>query len=440
MVAYMKIAFIRPSLFGRQSEDAMQPLLFAMIQAMTPKDVEISFFDEMTTKIPGNLEADVVAITVDTFSAKRAYQLAAFFREKGSKIIMGGFHPTMMPEECLQNADAVVIGEAEDTWKEIIEDLKRKDLKDRYFSRNNADLSQGVYDYSVFKGKKYNRLGLVQFSRGCRFNCDFCSIHAFYKDSVRCRDLSEIICEIKQRKEKYLFFIDDNIFADKEKAKELFRALIPLRRKWACQISIDAAGDMETLQLMKKAGCILVLIGFESLNEDNLRAMKKIANINSNYQEIISNLYACGLMIYGTFVIGYDYDTVQSVRDTLQFAIDHNFAVANFNPLMPMPGTSLYERLRSENRLLYDKWWLDERYCYGDAMLAPGGMSKDQLKEACKEARFEFNSYKNILKRLLRGFWVNAGTVENAAIFMSANLISRKEIMAKQGKKLGGVL
>lgn len=435
----MKIAFIKPGLFGRQSKDAMQPLLFAIIKALTPQDVEISFFDELEAKIPGNLEADVVAMTVDTFSAQRAYQLSAFFREKGSTIIMGGFHPTMMPGECLRYADAVAIGEAEDTWGDIIEDLRKNDLKDRYVSRSNCDLSGLVYDYSVFKGKKYNRLGLVQFSRGCRFNCDFCSIHAFYKGSVRCRGVSEIIEEIRQRKEKYLFFIDDNIFADKEKAMELFRALIPLRKKWACQISIDAAGDMEILKLIKQAGCVMVLIGFESLNADNLRMMKKSANIDySNYREIISNLYACRLMIYGTFVIGYDYDTVQSVRDTLQFAMDNSFAVANFNPLMPMPGTALYERLQSENKLVYDKWWLDERYSYGDAMLFPGGMSRDELRDACKEARLRFNSYKSILKRLLCGFRVNAGTLTNAAIFVSANLVSRKEIIRKQGRKLGG--
>lgn len=435
----MNIVFIRPSMFGKKPKDAMQPLIFAIIKSLTPKDIEISFFDELVEEIPRDLRADAVAITVDTFSARRAYKLAGFFREKGSKVIMGGFHPTMMPEECLEHADAVAIGEAEDTWAAILEDLKNNTLKDRYYSRNDTELSRVEYDYSVFEGKKYNRIGLVQFGRGCKFSCDFCSIHAFYKDSVRCREISEIVDEIRRRKEKYLFFIDDNIFANEEKARELFSALVPLKKKWFCQISIDAARDVEMLKLMKRAGCMLLLIGFESLNIDNLRMMKKGANIkNIDYGEIISNIYDCGLMIYGTFVIGYDYDTVESVRDTVKFAIDNRFSIANFNPLMPMPGTTLYERLKAENRLVHDRWWIDDSYSYGDAMLVPEKLTGEQLKEACKSARYEFNSYKNIFKRLFGGGRANAVSAENMAVYLIANFISRKEIMSKQGRKLGG--
>jgi radical SAM superfamily enzyme YgiQ (UPF0313 family) len=433
----MRIAFIRPGMFGRQSKDAMQPLVFAIIKALTPEDVEIVFFDEMVEEIPGDLEADAVAMTVDTFSARRAYKLAGLFRDKGMKVIMGGFHPTMLPEECLEHADAVVIGEAEDTWKTVIDDLESNDLKGRYISRNDTELSGVRFDYSAFEGKKYNRIGLVQFGRGCKFSCDFCSIHALYKDSIRCKDVAVVAEEVEQMKEKFLFFIDDNIFADEEKARELFRALIPLNKKWFCQISMDAARDKELLKLMKQAGCMLVLIGFESLNIDNLRLMNKGANIkNINYTEIISNIYDCRLMIYGTFVIGYDFDTVENVRDTLKFAIDNRFAIANFNPLMPMPGTPLYERLKTENRLLHGRWWIDEDYRYGDALLSPGKLTGSELTEVCRDARFEFNSCKNIFKRLLGR--VNSSSLENMTVFLTANLISRKEIMSKQGKELGG--
>jgi len=435
----MKIAFIRPSMFGRQTSDAMQPLVFAIIKALTPEDIELAFYDELVEPIPMRMEADAIAITVDTFSARRAYKLADFFRGKGTKVIMGGFHPTMLPEECLEHADAVVVGEAEDTWIAVIADLKDNSLKEKYISSSNVPLSRVRYDYSVFDGKKYNGVGLVQFSRGCKFSCEFCSIHAFYKDSVRCKENSVIVNEIKSIKEKYIFFIDDNIFANEEKARDLFEALVPLKKRWFCQISIDAARDLELLRLMKKAGCRVVLVGFESLNVDNLKMMGKGANIkNSNYKEIISNIYSCGLMIYGTFVIGYDHDSLEGVRDTVEFAIDNGFAVANFNPLMPMPGTALYERLKSEKNLLHERWWLDESYRYGDAMLAPAGLSPDQLKDACKRARLEFNSYKNIFKRLLHGGGANSASLENIVVFLTANFISRKEILSKQGKELGG--
>lgn len=437
----LKIAFIRPSMFGRRTKDAMQPIVFAIIKALTPEDVEMAFYDELVEPVPMDIEPDAVAITVDTFSAKRAYKLADFFRGKGIKVIMGGFHPTMLPEECLEHADAVIVGEAEDTWIAVIADLKDNSLKEKYISSSNVPLSEVKYDYSVFEGKKYNGVGLVQFSRGCKFNCEFCSIHAFYKDSVRCKETSVILNEIKGIKEKYIFFIDDNIFANEEKAREMFEALIPLNKKWFCQISIDAAGDVELLRLMKKAGCLVVLIGFESLDIDNLKLMGKGANIkNSNYNEIISNIYSCGLMIYGTFVIGYDHDSLQGVRDTVKFAIDNGFVIANFNPLMPMPGTALYERLKREKRLLHERWWIDESYRYGDAMLAPAGLSPDQLKDACKRARLEFNSYKSIFKRLLQGGGANSASLENIAVFLTANFISRKEILSKQGKELGGEL
>lgn len=239
-------------------------------------------------------------------------------------------------------------------------------------------------------------------------------------------------------KEKAIFFIDDNFFSDEEAAKKLFEALIPLKKKWFCQISIDAAKNRNLLKLMKKSGCTAVLIGFESLNIDNLKQMGKGANIkHNNYREVIDNIYAAGIMIYGTFVVGYDSDTKESVNDLVDFAIENKFALANFNPLMPMPGTKLYERLKSENKLTFEKWWLDDDYNYGDAMLKPKGMSEFELMDSCKNARYRFNSTKNIFKRLLNTK-ANSSCLSNALLFLAANFISKAEIKNKQGKKLGG--
>lgn len=436
----MKIAFIRPSMFGEKSKDAMVPLVFAIIKPLIPKDVDIVFYDERIENIPCDLEADVIAMTVETFSAKRAYKLATRYREQGKKVILGGFHPTLLPEESVEFADAIVIGEAEEIWSKIIEDLKNNNLQKIYSAENTADLSQIKYDYSVFKGKKYNPIGLIQFSRGCKFQCEFCSVHGFFKNSVRCKSVEAIVEEIKNIKEKYIFFIDDNIFSDEESAKNLFEALIPLEKKWLCQISIDAAKNSDLLKLMKKSGCTGVLIGFESLNIENLKQMGKGANIkNNNYKEVINNIYDAGIMIYGTFVVGYDFDTKESVSDLVDFAIENKFAVANFNPLMPMPGTKLYDRLKSENKLTFDKWWLDDGYSYGDAMLKPKGMSESELKDCCKNARYTFNSNKNIFKRLLNTK-SNSSCITNALLFLTANFISRAEIHKKQGKKLGGII
>lgn len=434
----MKIAFIRPSMFGDISKDAMVPLVFSIIKPLTPDDVDIVFYDERVESLPSELDADVIAMTVETFCAKRAYNLATKYKKENKTIIMGGFHPTMLPEECLKYADSVIIGEAEDTWANVIKDLENHNLQKKYISRNDLDLSKIKYDYSVFAGKKYNKIGLLQFSRGCKFSCDFCSIHAFYKDGIRCKEIETIIGELKNMKEKYVFFIDDNLFSNEAAAKELFEALVPLKKKWFCQISIDIAQNKELLKLMKKSGCMLVIIGFESLNVENLKQMGKGANIKySDYEKVIHNIYEVGLMIYGTFVVGYDYDTVKSTKELVKFAIDNKFAIANFNPLMPMPGTKLHERLEKENRLTYKDWWINPKYRYGDAMLKPKGMSEQELMESCRNARYTFNSYKNIFKRLLN-FKANCRNIESAVIFLITNLISRFEIKAKQGRKLGG--
>ena len=188
---------------------------------------------------------------------------------------------------------------------------------------------------------------------------------------------------------------------------------------------------------MKKAGCFMVIIGFESLDFENLKTMGKSANIKYNdYKKVIDNIYSSSLMIYGTFVIGYENDTKDTAHNIMKFAIENKFAIANFNPLMPMPGTKLYERLRSTNRLIYEKWWLDDKYSYGDAMFIPQNMTPSELMESCKNARYEFNSWYNIFKRLLN-FKSNCASLSNIMLFLISNIISKKEIHAKQGIKLG---
>ena len=181
----------------------------------------------------------------------------------------------------------------------------------------------------------------------------------------------------------------------------------------------------------------MVLIGFESLNENNLKQMGKGANIKyKDYEKVIKNVYDAGIMIYGTFVIGYDYDTKDTYKELVDFAIKNKFAIANFNPLMPMPGTRLYDRLKKENRLIHNKWWLDDDYRYGDAMLIPKGMTPEELLNGCKNARYTFNTYKNIFKRSLN-FKSNSRGLMNLGIYYLVNIISRFEIHMKQGRRLG---
>ena len=434
----MKVTLIKVSMLEGKGYDAMKPLIFAIFDAITPADVEMEYIDERVEELPDMLDADIIALSVETFAARRAYEIARKYKTEKNRVVMGGFHPTVLPNEALEYCDTVLIGDAEDTWTAYLKDYREGVPKERYISSNQCKMSEINFNSRAYEGKKYHKIGLVQFSRGCKFSCDFCSIGSFYQCKVRQKPIETIVQEIKDIKEKIIFFIDDNIFLDEESAFRLFEAIKPLKKKWACQISMDVAFHDRMLGAMRDSGCILVLIGFETLNPDNLKLMNKAANIRvRKYEDAIRNIYKHKLMIYATFVLGYDYDTAQSIEATLQFAMDNHFAVANFNPLIPMPGTRLYERLEKEGKLIYPKWWLEDGYKYGDTAYYPVSMTPDELREGCRSARYAFNTYKNIILRLFRNK-VHWNPV-HVLVFLVLNIVSRKEIHRKQGKALGGM-
>ncbi|MCR4738878.1 MAG: radical SAM protein [Lachnospiraceae bacterium] len=468
----MKIVFIKVNMMYSKGRDALKPLVFALIEKLTPPEHELIFYDERIEALPDTLDADIIAFSVETFAARHAYELAEKYKRKDNLTVMGGFHPTAMEEEVLEHADIVLKGDAEDTWRQLMEDVSGEKadksgflpghrIKRVYSSQNACHMSYVDPNSSCYRGKKYLPLAMIQASRGCKFNCDFCSIKSLYPGDVRQKETGIVVREIRESREKLVFFIDDNLFFDEESAKALFKAIKPLKKKWACQISLEIAFKDELLDMMYESGCFMVLIGLESLNEDNLRIMKKSANIGimrngrenplretgrregknaadddiMHLEEALKNIYRHNIMIYGMFVLGYDHDTAGSIKDTYEFAMRNNLTVANFNPLMILPGTQLFLRMKEEGRLRFEKWWLDPSYRYGDAMYYPGSMSTEELRDGCKSARYDFNTWKNIFKRLLREK-VNHRSLLNITVFLAINLISRSEIHRKQGKSL----
>ncbi|MCP4132055.1 MAG: B12-binding domain-containing radical SAM protein [bacterium] len=431
----MKITFIRPNMIQERQADAMEPLAFAVLAHLTPPDIEVALYDDRVEDIDYDDPTDLIAISVETFTAKRAYVIADRFRELGVPVIMGGFHATFMPDEILEHADSVAIGDAEGVWPQIIEDAQKGKLKKRY--QKELVSMEGIgYSREIFKGKKYSGILPVQFSRGCKFDCDFCSIDAFYNNNLMQRPIDEVVAEIASLNKKIIFITDDNVFYNKRLAKEFFTALIPLKVQWVCQVSIDVARDPELLRLMQKSGCKAAIIGFESLDEQNLLQMNKKVNTKNDYETAIKKLQDHGIMIFGTFVIGYDNDTANVFENTLDFAERNKFFIGQFNPLMPMPGTRLYTRLEEEGRLLYDKWWLHPDYKWGDTMYMPKGMTPDELKEGCYSMRMKFNSYGSIFKRALE-FNTNCGSLKNLGLYLIANFVTKKEISRKMGRTLG---
>ena len=431
------ITFIRPNLGLGNSADAMTPLVFAILRARTPADIATTLIDERIEPfIP--VPTDLAAITVETFTARRAYEIAAVYRARGVPVVMGGHHPSMVPDEAALHADAVVIGDAEGLWEQVIEDARAGAVQRRYQGAHSEAPRLGLtFDRSVYAGKKYAPLSLVQVGRGCRFACDFCSIHAFYGTHREQRPSADIVAELRALpRNQMVFFVDDNLLWKRGRFAELMQALIPLRMRWSCQITIDVARDDALLDLMQQAGCALVLIGFESLDKASLKQMRKNWNsVSGGYEDVIKRLHARRIMIYGTFVFGYDADTAAAFAKAAAFAQCQSMAIANFNPLTPMPGTGLYERLLAKGELLSPNWWIDPAFQYGDAIFKPKGMTADELRDGPMRARRAFYAWTSILARAARGvkLWRRPMSV---GLMLAANWISRREIMRKQARAL----
>ncbi len=438
----MRLTIIHPCIGRRIGQPyirawQMEPLAPATLAGMTPRDIEIKFYDDRMERIPFDEPTDLVAMSVETYTAKRVYQIASEYRRRGVPVVMGGFHPTLVPDEVSEYAEAIVVGEAEGLWPQVLEDFQAGRLQRVYKQAQRPSLCGLRPDRSLFAGKRYLPVGLVEAGRGCHFRCEFCAIQSYFNSTQTRRPVAEIIEEVKQIKKPLIFFVDDNITSNMEQAKEFFRALIPLKIRWVSQASINAAHDEEFLQLIKASGCQGLLIGFESLNTENLRKMHKSFNtMKGGYEQALANLRKHGIRLYVTFILGYDDDDGDTMQQTLDFAMRHKFYIVAFNHLTPFPGTPLYDRLKSEGRLLYDKWWLHPDYRYGMVPFAPRGMTADDVKSRCLEGRESFYSFPSILKRSFDP-QVNASNWFMWSSFFTINLMFRGEVMQRKDFPLG---
>jgi radical SAM superfamily enzyme YgiQ (UPF0313 family) len=413
--------------------DALEPLPLAILAALTPADVDRVMYDDRIESIPFDTPADLVAMSVDTFSARRAYQMAQMFHARGVRVVMGGPHPTLCPDEAAGFADAVVQGDAEDTWPQVLSDARQGTLR-RLYTSSFPPIGGGQPDRRLYGSRRYGTLRLVQGGRGCPHCCDFCSVNAIHGKSVRKRPIRNVMDEIGSTPARLWMFADDNLFADAATGAEFCRSIKPLGIHWACQAGLDIAGDPAFARLLADSGCKIVLCGFESLHPANLRQMRKDwTHTHGGYEEQTAALRDHGIMVYGTFVFGYDADTPDTIRAALDFSLRTKLFMANFNPLMPFPGTVLYDRLRREGRLVYDRWWLSPDYRFGQGLFHPRNMSAEQLEQGCYQAKTEFNRVTNIVRRAFDG----KANRDNLGLFWLANVMSRREIRRKQGGRLG---
>lgn len=438
-----RLTIIHPAIGHRQGEKyirswQMEPLPAAAIAGLTPRDIEIRFHDDRMELIPYDEPTDAVVLSVETYTARRAYQIASEYRRRGIPIVFGGFHPTLLPEEAEHFAEAIVIGEAEEIWQEVIDDLRHGTLRKRYQSKQQPSLDKIRLDRSIYAKKRYLPLGLVETGRGCRFPCEFCAIQSFFQRTHRSRPVDAVIDELKslQKRSKLFFFVDDNFAGSLAACKDLLTGMQGLDIRWVTQMSINAAHDEELLDLLARSGCKGVLIGFESLDAQNLKAMGKgFNNMRGGYRVALDNLRRYGIRVYGTFIFGYDQDSLESFDQAVDFAFEQRFYIAAFNHLTPFPGTPLYARLQREERLLFDNWWLDPEYRYNDLPFKPTQLSPQQVTNGCVAARRRFYRWPSILRR---GFdTTNRSDPFMFRNFFPINLMHRSEVSQRNGYPLG---
>lgn len=388
------------------------PLSLAYIASLTPSDWQVKILDENFDDFTFE-DADLVGITAFTSNINRAYEIAKIYREKKIKVVLGGIHTSMLPEEALQFADAVVIGEAENIWGKVIQDFENNSLSQQY--------KGGVVDLANFNILPRRDLfnsnyfwQTVQTSRGCPLNCNFCSVSKYLGKQYRQRKAEDILNELKEIKGDYIFFLDDNLIGyGKEayqRAKDLFRGMIKLKlnKKWWMQTSINAADDEEVVHLAAQAGCLCVFIGFETIAIDSLIHYKKGVNIKvgvDNYKRVVDVFHKYGIGVLGAFIIGNDHETPDYYKKFTEFLIKSKIDIFQISLLTPLPGTDFIDQLQKENRLIYTNYPSDwDKYRFSYIVHELNGSTPALIYTASNYIKRGLYSFPHYQFRLLKSF------------------------------------
>jgi radical SAM superfamily enzyme YgiQ (UPF0313 family) len=374
------------------------------VAGLTSPDIEVSLTDENIEDIDFDKDVDLVGILAMTPTAGRAYRIAEAFRKRGKHVVLGGLHPSALPEEAIQYADAVVIGEAEGIWPGLLSDLRAGKLK-RFYRRNAFVNLQELKSprRDLIKPDAYYVSNVIETSRGCPFQCSFCSVSLFFGKTYRFRPINAVVNEVERFKGPYFAIVDDNIAGHRRRAIELFRALVPHKRKWIGQATTAFALDEGLVNSAAKAGCAVLFIGYESLSTDSLNEVGKTINIVERYREGIKRMHDSGICVHGSFLFGFDNDDESVFERTVTFINEAKVDSASLTILTPNPGTPLYRKLLAEGRIINNDWWKSGR---GEAtwrppiVFRPKRMSPEALFEGWRRAVKECYSSRSILKRM----------------------------------------
>lgn len=360
---------------------------------------DVTLIDEYNQKILYDKKYDLVAITVNTPNATHCYNISQRFRKQGSKVVMGGPHITLLPYEAMEHCDYIIVGEAEETWPQFLDDFYNNCAKRKYMCEEVPSLRNLPTPKRDLIRKRFFTKGAVIATRGCPYKCSYCNLKQIYYDTFRTRPIDEVIEDIKNIKSKYFVFWDDNFFGDVEYAKQLMIELAKLKKKWAAQVTLERCQDEELLKIAKRSGCIYFFVGIESFSQEGLTSVNKGINNVDEYKKIINLLHHNGISIQAGVIFGFDTDTKDIFRKTLNACNELGIDGVTVSILTPLPRTPIYEQMKREERLISTEWT-----CYnGKTRVAfkPKNMTEDELYDGYVWFRKQFYSGKSILKRML---------------------------------------
>ena len=393
-------------------------LTLSVLASITPPNITIQLIDESNyIKKPNyqKLKTDLAALSVRTSCANRAYTISDLLRSRGIKTVLGGIHPTVLPDESKKHADAVVIGEAESVWHQVCQDFRNDTLKPFYKGENPPDLRNlpiPKRHLLRFPNRALLSFPTIQTGRGCPHNCTFCSVKKVYGGKYRKRPVEDIIQELRlmwtskplnsklltYMQDWFLFFLDDNLFANSQYAKELLVRLRPFKKKWYSQAPISVAKDKELLKLAKQSGCLLLAVGFESVVQDSINLVNKTFNRTDFYYDSVKKIHDAGISVAASFVLGFDEDDASVFEKTLRFAIESGVDLASFHILTPYPGTPLFNQIIKEDRFLepYGDW---RKFDTQHVVFKPKKMKPEELQKGFNWLWREFTSLRSIRQR-----------------------------------------
>lgn len=399
------------NLLRRKPRYLVPPLSLAIVASLTPKDVEISIIDENIEEVDFDKPTDLVGITITSFTAPRGYEIADAFRAKKIPVVLGGIHVSLMPKESLKHADSIVIGEAENIWPELVNDFRDNKLKKVYKNKNKPDLTNSPLPrWDLIKNKKYT-IATLHLTRGCPHGCEFCVAEKHFGKKIRKRPIKEIIKEINFLKDKYKFFwfVDDNLFFDRNYVKQLVKEIIPLGINYYCFANTYVSKDDELLELLAKSGCLSMNIGFETINSKNLKLIDKTSiNEIKEYPKIIKKIQNHGIRVRPQFMVGFDYDDIQVFNRIEEFVNKNNLVLPDVHIAAVFYGTKHYYRLKKEKRISPLDYSSKECNKYGYCLLDTKLINHNRLMLEHMLFYQKVYSYKAVFNRLKNFYFAYA--------------------------------